>query len=186
MLRQLRPLALLAKSRPLTRSLVSLRSNGIYRFQVNRTPVAFSASRFSIRKYSVLEEESQAPVVDFSKVKELVEKKDPENVIVDVREPEEYAKGHIPGAINIPVNSSPGALGLSPEEFEQTFGFPKPDPSKTLLFYCLAGVRSSMSEELASTFGYGKRLNYVGSFADWTEKKGPVEVPKQSENPKEE
>ncbi|KAG7906175.1 hypothetical protein KL906_004628 [Ogataea polymorpha] len=186
MLRQLRPLALFAKSRPLTRSLVSLRSTGIYRSQVNRTPVAFSASRFSIRKYSVLEEESQAPVVDFSKVKELVEKKDPDNVIVDVREPEEYAKGHIPGAVNIPVNSSPGALGLSPDEFEQTFGFPKPDPSKTLLFYCLAGVRSSMAEELASTFGYGKRLNYVGSFSDWTEKNGPVEVPKQSEKPQEE
>lgn len=130
------------------------------------------------RKYSSME--GAAPVIDFPKMKEIAESKDDKYVIVDVREPDEYSAGHIPGAINIPVKSSPGALGLDAEEFKDTFGFEKPDTNKTLVFYCLAGVRAGMGEELASTFGYEHRLNYVGSFGDWMKNKGEVEIPKQA------
>lgn len=132
----------------------------------------------SVRHYTI-ENPDAAPVVDFDKVKSIVNSYDPAKyVIVDVREPEEFQQGHIPHAINIPCKSSPGALGLHPEEFKLTFGFDKPDPSKTLLFYCLAGVRASMSEELAHTFDYEHRLNYIGSFKDWVANNGPVEIPK--------
>ncbi|GME71422.1 unnamed protein product [Ambrosiozyma monospora] len=130
----------------------------------------------SIRKYSVLEEEKPAKVVEFAEVQKLATETPKDLVIVDVREPDEFKAGHIPNAINIPVKSSPGALGLSAEEFKLTFGFDKPDTEKTLLFYCLGGVRSTLAEELAATFEYHHRLNYVGSWADWVEKKGPVEI----------
>lgn len=87
--------------------------------------------------------------------------------IVDVREPEEFAEGHIPGAVNIPFKSSPGALGLEPTEFEDTFEVAKPPTHKPVLFYCQGGVRSSAAEQLASAYGYKNRLNYKGSYADW-------------------
>ncbi|KAH3661888.1 hypothetical protein OGAPHI_006067 [Ogataea philodendri] len=179
MLRQFRPVALLARCRPSQRLLSSIHSAAVHRPQTRVVPAVKFFNSPSVRRYGVLEEDSHAPVIDFAKVKSIAEEKKPDVVLVDTREPEEYAEGHIPGAVNIPVNSSPGALGLPEEKFESTFGFPKPEPSQTLVFYCLAGVRSTMAEELAGTFGYDKRLNYVGSWADWTDKKGPVEVPKQ-------
>lgn len=141
------------------------------------------------RFYSVIENGLAAPVVEFDKMKEIVrdvENGNDEYVIVDVRENDEFASGHIRNAINLPCKSSPGALGLDPEEFKLTFGFDKPGNDKTLVFYCLAGVRATISEELASTFDYEKRLNYSGSFRDWISNNGEVvkeeEVKKDGEN----
>lgn len=134
------------------------------------------------RFYSVIENGLAAPVVDYNKMKEIVEKNDPNYVIVDVRENDEFAAGHIPHAINLPCKSSPGALGLDPEEFKLTFGFDKPSKDKTLVFYCLAGVRAAISEELASTFDYEHRLNYAGSFKDWINHNGKIEYPQEAKN----
>lgn len=96
-------------------------------------------------------------------------------LLVDVREPQEYAQGAIPSAVNIPYNSYPGALGLDPEDFYDTFGFSKPSLDQKLVFYCLAGVRSAAAEQLAATYGYQKRGNYTGSYQDWIEHESPEE-----------
>lgn len=139
------------------------------------------------RQYSVIENESNAPIIDFIKMNEIVKNFDSNKyVIVDVRENDEFNAGHIPNAINIPCKSSPGALGLHPDEFKLSFGFDKPSTDKTLIFYCLAGVRSTMSEELAGTFGYENRLNYLGSFKDWMNNHGEIEIPKIEEESTEE
>ncbi|GME95769.1 unnamed protein product [[Candida] boidinii] len=134
----------------------------------------------SKRNYSVIEEEPKAEIITFEKMQELVENPSDDVVLVDVREPNEFAAGRIPHSINIPCKSSPGALGLSDEEFELTFNFKKPSTDKTLVFYCLGGVRSTIVEELAGTFGYSHRLNYVGSFEDWVNNKGEIEYPKEA------
>lgn len=114
--------------------------------------------------------EAPARVIEYPGVKALSESNDPNVVIVDAREPDEYKAGHIPHAVNIPYNSMPGALGLDSAEFESTLGFPKPSVDKTLVFYCHSGIRSTNSEQLASTYGYTKRLNYKGSYEDWVQK----------------
>lgn len=144
--------------------------------------VNFSTTRTT--KYSLIENEDAAPLIDFSQMQEIANKDpaDSKYVIVDVREPDEFSAGHIPNAINIPVKSSPGALGLHPDEFKLTFGFDKPSTEKTLVFYCLAGVRATMSEELAYTFGYEHRLNFIGSFKEWLDNKGEVETPEPTES----
>lgn len=112
-----------------------------------------------------------AKTIEYDQVAKFVESPNDNIIIVDVREPDEYAQDHIPGAVNIPFRSSPGALGLNPEEFKENFKFEKPDASKTLVFYCKSGVRSTGAEQLAATYGYKNRLNYVGSFFDWTSKR---------------
>ncbi|ANB14799.1 Rdl2p [Sugiyamaella lignohabitans] len=119
------------------------------------TVVATAAPTRSQRFYSPLCIDKPAKVYEFADVKKLSDAKEhPGVILVDVREPHEYKEGHIPSAINIPYNSSPGALGLEPEDFEETFGFSKPSPESKLVFYCLGGVRSSASEGLAATYGY--------------------------------
>ncbi|RCK63442.1 Thiosulfate sulfurtransferase RDL2, mitochondrial [Candida viswanathii] len=131
----------------------------------SRSSINSTAPRF----YSVLSDSPEAKIYKYNDIKEVLSH--PENhqdsVLVDVREPNEFGDGHIPGAINIPFKSSPGALDLSEDDFQENFGFPKPSTDKELIFYCLGGVRSTAAEELANTFGYKKRGNYVGSWEDW-------------------
>lgn len=135
-----------------------------------------AAFRLQTRYYSPITQDPPCVLKEYEDVKKLVETPNPNVVIVDVREPAEYAEGHIPTAINIPFKSSPGALGLDAEEFQDVFGFEKPETDKNVLFYCLAGVRSSAAEGLAATFGYQKRANYKGSYEDWVKHGGEIEV----------
>lgn len=109
-----------------------------------------------VRNYAVLSSDKPALIYTYEDVKKVIDSHDPNVVLVDVREPDELSNGSIPTAINIPYGSSPGALGLDEESFEDAFGFPKPSVDKTLVFFCLAGIRSAQSEVLAATFGYQK------------------------------
>jgi rhodanese-related sulfurtransferase len=68
----------------------------------------------------------------------------------------------------MPITTSPEALFLSPEDFEERFGFPKPNPDTEVVFYCKAGVRSKASATLARQAGYEKVGEYRGSYMDWS------------------
>lgn len=49
---------------------------------------------------------SSFPFVTYSELKKVIENKDPNTRLIDVREPEEYAAGAIPTAKNIPCKHS--------------------------------------------------------------------------------
>lgn len=92
-------------------------------------------------------------------------------IIVDVREPDEFADGHIPSARNLPITTRPDGLHLSSKEFQDTFGWEKPDlgsPTE-LIFYCRAGVRSKVAVGIARQCGYTNVAEYPGSWLDWVE-----------------
>ncbi|KAF2402002.1 Rhodanese-like protein [Trichodelitschia bisporula] len=122
---------------------------------------------------------------DFQAIRELVEEPNSDRVLIanplDVREPAEYAAGYIPTALNMPIQSQPDALFLSPEEFEDRLGFAKPPPNKEVVFYCKAGVRSSAAAQLARQNGYKNVGEYRGSWVDWVKNGG-----EDSGNPREE
>lgn len=101
-------------------------------------------------------------------------------MLIDVREPYEYAGGHIPNAVNVPLDTSPEGLFLDPEEFEDKFGFTKPDSKDEVLFYCKAGIRSEQSATLAKKAGYVNVNEYRGSWNDWVANQGPIEGGSQS------
>jgi rhodanese-related sulfurtransferase len=61
--------------------------------------------------------------------------------IVDVREPYEFAEGHIDGSINIPLNTVQNRV----EEFQQM--------SKPLVMVCLSGGRSGMATAILKARG---------------------------------
>lgn len=138
--------------------------------QVATRPLALNIHKQvgATRLYSVLTQ-CDAKLYNYEDIKKLSSQpeKFPNTVLVDVREPVEFEEGHIPGALNVPFKSSPGAFDLPEEDFEESFGFSKPAKDKELVFYCLGGVRSTAAEELANSFGYTKRGNYVGSWEDW-------------------
>lgn len=77
-------------------------------------------------------------------------------VIVDVRTQEEYAQGHIPGAICIPNES---IVDAQPEEL--------PDLEQTILVYCRSGRRSKEAAQKLADMGYTNVYEF-GGIIDWT------------------
>ncbi|WP_112662499.1 rhodanese-like domain-containing protein [Microvirga flavescens] len=81
-------------------------------------------------------------------------------LLVDVREPNEYAAGHIPGAISNPLSAfDPSALPTG----------------RRIVFSCAAGVRSLHALGFAQAFGLDLHEHYKGGFRDWVMSGGPVE-----------
>ena len=83
--------------------------------------------------------------------------KDEKNyIILDVRRPDEYAEGHIPGAINVP-NEEIGTAEISE----------LPDKSQLILVYCRSGRRSKEASEMLVGLGYTNIVEF-GGINDWT------------------
>jgi sulfur-carrier protein adenylyltransferase/sulfurtransferase len=74
--------------------------------------------------------------------------------VVDVREPREFAAGHLAGALNIPVGDLPRRRAEIPLEFP-------------VVFVCRSGVRSRAACELASGAGIQNPANLEGGMLAW-------------------
>ena len=99
----------------------------------------------------------------------------PSRILIDVREPDEYAAGYIPSAINIPLESAPDAWYLPADEFQDRFGVPKPESDTEVVFYCKAGIRSRTAAGMARQVGYQRVGEYAGSWLDWQRHEGGKE-----------
>ena len=66
-------------------------------------------------------------------------KKTPGSIIVDVRTPDEYKEGHVPGSINLPLNQ------INDADF---------DEDAQLFVYCLSGARADRANDLLTAQGY--------------------------------
>ena len=77
-------------------------------------------------------------------------------LIVDVRTPEEFAEGHIPGAINVPN-----------EEIGTEMPDALPDKDQLLLVYCRRGNRSKDSSQKLADMGYTNVYEF-GGIETWT------------------
>lgn len=94
--------------------------------------------------------------------------------VIDVREPQEFAEGHLPGAVNIPR----GVL-----EF-QVDGHPavnaKTDPTlshrrEAVILYCRTGGRSALAAEALKRMGFERPLSLAGGWLRWVENGGEKE-----------
>ena len=76
-------------------------------------------------------------------------------IILDVRRPDEYAEGHIPGAINVP-NEEIGTAEI----------LELPDKSQLILVYCRSGRRSKEASEKLVKLGYTNIVEF-GGILEW-------------------
>jgi len=81
----------------------------------------------------------------------------PGMLLVDVREADEYASGHIPGAINAPLSDL--------ENDKKYFT----DKRAYMMIHCRSGVRSAKAVKLLSKKGY-EHLMDIGGILDFTGK----------------
>ena len=82
--------------------------------------------------------------------------------LIDVREPDEFAAGHVPGAVNLPMSS----LGDRLEEL----------PAEAFNVICQAGGRSARVVEALEARGHDA-TNVEGGTGEWRETGRPIEVP---------
>jgi len=101
--------------------------------------------------------------VTIQDVKAAMDKKE-KAIYLDVRDPNEYAAGHLPGAINI----SRGLL-----EFNVWDKIP--DKNAKIYVYCKTGGRSALATKTLNDLGYKNAVLMNASFEDWIKANYPVE-----------
>jgi len=79
--------------------------------------------------------------LDPAKAKELLTGNESKYLVVDLRNAEDYAKGHVKGAVNIPLAQLPQTLDKLPMD-------------KTLMLYCYSGQTSAMTMVPLKYYGY--------------------------------
>lgn len=90
---------------------------------------------------------------------------------IDVREPDEFAAGHIPGARNFPRGMLEVRADLEHRKRDPWLG----DRSRKLILYCGGGHRSALAGRALQQMGFERILSLAGGFSRWIECDLPVE-----------
>ena len=77
-------------------------------------------------------------------------------LILDVRSPDEYAGGHIPGAVNIPYDALPERLAALPA-----------DRDAEIVVHCQSGRRAGIAEGVLLEAGYTQVRDLTGHWQAW-------------------
>lgn len=92
--------------------------------------------------------------IDVETAKNSLDKK----LLLDVREPAEFAAGHLPGAVNIP-------RGVLEFKISNQPGFQ--NQQAEIIVYCQTGGRSALATEALLKLGYVNAVSMVGGFNQW-------------------
>jgi len=89
-------------------------------------------------------------------------------VVVDVREPEEWSAGHIPGAVHVPKSY-----------LESRIEGAVPDHGQHVVLYCASGNRSAWAARtLIEDLGYQHVESMTGGFTLWKDRGYEVDMPR--------
>ncbi|MEO8793858.1 MAG: rhodanese-like domain-containing protein [Daejeonella sp.] len=85
-------------------------------------------------------------------------------VVIDVREDNEWDKGHVKDAIHL-------GRGIIERDIIEEI----PDKESELILYCGGGFRSALSAENLQKMGYKNVYSMAGGWRAWQDQKAPVE-----------
>ncbi|MBN7824809.1 rhodanese-like domain-containing protein [Bowmanella dokdonensis] len=97
-------------------------------------------------------------------------------VLIDVREPDEYLQGFIPGAVNLPR----GILETSLTTLPQAKGAEAPLDELAqheIYLYCRSGARSALATESLMRMGFNRVYSVAGGFEAWKKADLRIEMP---------
>ena len=106
--------------------------------------------------WAMLTSMSKVDEIDFSGISELKE-----TCLLDVREPEEYAGGHIPGAINLPQAEIASRLGELPRD-------------RPVCVVCKGGFRSLRAAQFLKQSGFTNVMSVKGGTDAWRAASNPL------------
>jgi rhodanese-related sulfurtransferase len=87
-------------------------------------------------------------------------------LLIDVREDNEYAKDHLPGAIHL-------GKGIIERDIEERV----PDLKTPMILYCGGGFRSALAADNLQKMGYTQVISMDGGIRGWREKGFPLTKP---------
>ena len=91
---------------------------------------------------------------------------DPAVALVDARSPEEFAAGHIPGALGVDWHDNVEAGALRGSDALASL-YPGLDRGQTIVAYCKSGMRASLTFVILRALGYPDVRLYDGSWNEW-------------------
>jgi rhodanese-related sulfurtransferase len=98
-------------------------------------------------------------------------KRDPQTLILDVREPAEWSEGHIPGALLVPRGMLEAKADLEYANREARLA----DRSQAIIVQCASGGRSALAADVLQAMGFTNVRSMAGGIAAWKEKGLPIE-----------
>jgi rhodanese-related sulfurtransferase len=111
---------------------------------------------------------SQIQQADFHEIKRRLDSRE-KLTLVDVREDNEWARGHLPGAVHL-------GKGVIERDIEETF----PDKDAALVLYCGGGFRSALAADNLQKMGYTNVISMDGGWRGWTTAGYPIEKPREN------
>ena len=124
---------------------------------------------------SAAEEQKPADAAKVAKIdlEQFDHKRQEKNaVVLDVRTPEEFARGHVPGAVN---------LDFFDPQFRAKID--KLDRHKTYLVHCAKGVRSRQAASQMQKLDFPSLFDFSGGFEQWKKAGKPIEKPPTDKEP---
>ena len=115
------------------------------------------------------EQETGYTVITAEELRSILASQDPsEYVLMDVRTPEEFARGHIQGAVNYPTDKS---LRDFPDEVKERIQADVPDHSMRVIAYCggLGCGRSGWAADSLVAMGYTNVFRFQAGYIGWCE-----------------
>ncbi|MDZ7652180.1 MAG: rhodanese-like domain-containing protein [Burkholderiaceae bacterium] len=121
-------------------------------------------------KQMVAATKKQIKTINMDQFKALLDKKEA-GVVVDVRNPDEFAEGFVPGAVNVP-------RGLLEFTIWTHVGYPdKTDMNKKLTLYCKTGGRCALAAKTLGDMGFTNVTSVDMLFEQWVKAGHPVAKP---------
>ncbi|HLY32244.1 MAG TPA: rhodanese-like domain-containing protein [Ktedonobacterales bacterium] len=108
--------------------------------------------------WAMLVEPLEAPEINL----DALAARTPEVCVLDVREPEEYAQGHVPGAISLPQSELASRLDEAPRD-------------RPIFLVCQGGVRSLRAAQFLKQMGYTDVASVMGGTEAWQMGGRPIE-----------
>ncbi|MDP3089670.1 MAG: rhodanese-like domain-containing protein [Nitrospira sp.] len=123
-------------------------------------PLALAQSFPPVVMEKVHAAKKQVKTIDMEAYRKIVENPGTA-LIVDVREPNEFAAGHVPGAINIP-------RGVLEFQIWKQVGFPANlDLGRNVILQCQSGNRASLAAQSLEELGFTHTTAVVMPLEDW-------------------
>ncbi|WP_454831461.1 rhodanese-like domain-containing protein [Pseudoxanthomonas wuyuanensis] len=103
-------------------------------------------------------------------------------LLIDVREPDEFAAGHLPQAINLPrgvlefrIQAHPAMACQASEALSLR--------ERPLVLYCLTGGRAALAADSLQQLGFERVKSMAGGITAWREAGLPLHTPTDSSGP---
>lgn len=97
-----------------------------------------------------------------------------DTLLIDIREPAEFQRGHIPGAVLLPRGLLEFEIHPLVERHRSESLAAEDQP---IVLYCGTGGRSALAAETMARLGYRNVRSMSGGLVAWAEAKLPVNVP---------